>query len=232
MRINELHAFDIDLAEGRSIQLELAKRVVVDGGPSPDEIRLVAGCDVAFDKKTGMAFGSLVSMSFPELATVEIYNAEAPIRFPYVPGYLSFRELEVILKLFRGLKAVPDLVLVDGQGIAHPRGIGLASHLGLFLGLPTIGCAKSRLVGEYDEVGPKKGDRAPLNYRDSVIGTVLRTRDGVKPMFISPGHLVGVERAAELALACTSRYRLPEPTRRADAAVARYKKAVLAERGG
>ncbi len=227
MRINELHSFDIDLAEARSIQLDLAKNVVVDGGPSPEDVKIVAGCDVAFDKKTNRAFGSLVILSFPELETIDIFNAVAQIRLPYIPGYLSFRELEVLLKLFRQVKSPPGLVLVDGQGIAHHRGIGLASHLGLFLEIPTIGCAKSRLVGKYDEVGSKKGERVPLLYHKTIIGSVLRTRDNVKPMFISPGNGIDVERATEFALACTSKYRLPEPTRRADIAVAQYKKDMI-----
>lgn len=227
MKINNLHGFDLTFPQAKAVQQRLAEEVIVRGGPKGSEIQIVAGCDCAFDRKTKQAFGALVVFKFPEMERFEVITAHRQTRFPYVPGYLSFRELEVLIDLFEKLRSPPDLVLVDGQGIAHPRRIGLASHLGLFLELPTIGCAKSRLTGETTEPGIEKGEWTPIYDKEEIIGTLLRTRTSVKPMFISPGHRVGIERARELALACTTKYRMPEPTRIADKEVARYKREVL-----
>ncbi len=224
MKVNRLHGFDITLARAKELQIELVERIIVGGGPAEEDIHIVAGCDCAFDKARGLIFGAVVLMSFPELETISVVAGSAPIRFPYIPGFLSFREMEVLIELFERVDNAPNLLLIDGQGIAHPRGIGLASHLGLFLEIPTIGCAKSRLVGECVEPGPDRGDWTPIKYKGGQIGSLLRTRKGVKPMFISPGHLVGLKKSRELALVCTGKFRLPEPTRNADIAVAKYKK--------
>ena len=223
MKINLFHSFELDFARAKEIQMRLACRLIIKGGPALDSLKTVAGCDVAFEKKNNIAFGAVVVLSYPELEIVEVLAGTAPVRFPYVPGFLSFREIEVLLPLFETLRKSPELVLIDGQGIAHPRGIGLASHLGLFLDVPTVGCAKSRLVGNHAEVGSKKGDGVPIMYKSKRVGTLLRTRDNVKPMYISPGHLVGVKRAEKLALACTGKFRMPEPTRQAHIAVTKYK---------
>ncbi len=158
-----------------------------------------------------------------ELTLVETATAQLPLRFPYVPGLLSFREIPVCLEAAGKLKQWPDLWLIDGQGIAHPRRMGLASHLGLFLNTPTIGCAKSRLIGTHAEPGPNKGDFAWLYDKEDKIGTVLRTRDAVKPLFISPGHRCSFENAIDYTLACTTKYRLPEPTRLAHQTVTKIK---------
>lgn len=227
MKINRLHEFDLTFGEAAEIQRRLAGKVVVSGGPRREDVELVAGCDCAFDRKSGMAFGAIVLFKFPEMKRLRVIAGHRETRFPYVPGYLSFRELEVLLDLFARLENPPDLVLVDGQGIAHPRRIGLASHLGLFLNVPTIGCAKSRLVGEADEPGEKKGEWKPIMFEGEVVGSLLRTRDKVKPMFISPGHRMEVDSARDLALACVNKYRMPEPTRIADIEVAKYKRRVL-----
>jgi deoxyribonuclease V len=144
------------------------------------------------------------------------FSCRGPVRFPYIPGLLSFRELPALLKLWKRIKKRPDLVFVDGQGIAHPRRIGIASHLGVLLGQATIGVAKSRLVGEYEMPARRKGSCSPLKYRGKKVGEVLRTRTAVKPVFISPGHLINVEDALRWALKVTGRYRIPEPTRQAD----------------
>ena len=227
MEIDELHHWDLDYADARRLQEELAARVRLC--PLPERIRLVAGADVAFGKSTSRCFASVVLLTFPELETVETHSAVAASRFPYIPGLLSFREGEVVLKAFGKLGATPDVVIFDGQGLAHPRRLGLASHLGLWLDIPTIGCAKSRLVGEHEMPGPKRGEWAPLRDGGEKIGEVLRTRTGVKPVFISPGHHCDFEGARRLVLACCTRYRLPEPTRLAHIAVSRAKERFFAQ---
>lgn len=225
MEINELHRWDLDYAGARRLQGELAARVRLCS--LPEQVRLVAGADVAFSKKAARCFASVVLLSFPGLETVETHTAVAPSSFPYIPGLLTFREGEVLLKAFRKLSATPDAVIFDGQGLAHPRRLGLASHLGLWLEIPTVGCAKSRLVGEHQMPGPQKGHWAPLQDGGEKIGEVLRTRTGVKPVFVSPGHRCDFEGARRLVLACCTRYRLPEPTRLAHIAVTRAKKRFL-----
>jgi deoxyribonuclease V len=182
-------------------------------------VRLVAGCDcaIAGDRLCAAA----LVFAVPGLQMVDAAEAVVPTRFPYVPGLLSFRELPALLAAFARLRTRPDAILCDGQGIAHPRRFGLACHLGLLLDLPTVGCAKSRLIGEHDEPGPYRGDRVPLRDRREVIGTVLRTRDRVRPLFISAGHRVTRRDAEALVLRCGAGYRLPEPTRQADVAVGR-----------
>ncbi len=227
MNIEKLHNFKLDFAQAKAIQIQLAKKLVIEDGVEMSKLETIAGCDVAFDKKSNTAFGAVVLLSYPELEVFRTITGTAPIRFPYVPGYLSFRELEVLVSLFEAIDERLDLVLVDGQGIAHPRGIGLASHLGLFLGIPTIGCAKSRLVGEHEGIGPHKGGAVPIFYDSKCVGMLLRTRDNVKPMYISPGHLISIESAADLALACTTRFRMPEPTRQAHIAVTKYKRSCM-----
>lgn len=212
MQLTRLHGWDLSPREGISLQRDLAGQVMLKDR-LPAYIRRVAGVDVSYRKHGRQFFAAVVALSFPELEPVETATATSECNFPYVPGLLSFRELPVVLAAFARLGTVPDLVLVDGQGVAHPRRIGLASHLGLWLDLPTIGCAKSRLIGEHAVVGEKRGDWVPLLDGAERIGSVVRTRDRVKPMYISPGHLVSMKSSVELVLACTSRYRMPEPTR-------------------
>ena len=226
MQIRELHSFDVDYAAAREIQIELAKNLNLSGGPKPGDLKTVAGCDVAFSRKENLAFGAVVVLSYPELEILRSETGVAPPRFPYVPGFLSFREIEVLLPLFERIER-PDLLLVDGQGIAHPRGLGLASHLALFLDIPAVGCAKSRLVGEAPEPGREKGSRSSLTYKNKPVGTLLRTRTDVKPMYISPGNGVSIRKAADLALACTDKYKMPEPTRQADLLAGRFKREFL-----
>ncbi len=214
MDFPELHDWNLDYREAVALQRELARRVVLkDEVPQPP-VR-VAGVDVSYEKHGDQFFAAVVVLSWPELQVIETASASARVDFPYIPGLLSFRELPVLLQAFAGLQAAPDLIMVDGQGIAHPRRFGIASHLGLWLDLPTIGCGKSRLCGEYGAPGAAKGDHAPLVHKDERIGTVLTTRSGVSPLFVSPGHKVSFRRAAELVLAAAVRYRLPEPTRQA-----------------
>jgi len=210
------------MAEARRIQEALAGRVRIE--PLPERIELVAGADLAFSRRRGLAFVSVALLRFPQMKIVEEVGLHVKCSFPYVPGLLTFREGPGLVEAFRRLSARPDVVIFDGQGYAHPRRLGLASHIGLWLGLPSVGCAKSRLIGTHEELGPAKGDSAPLYDGEEQIGTVLRSRRGVRPLFVSPGHLSDFETAEELVLRCCVKYRLPEPTRLADRAVARLKR--------
>lgn len=185
------------------------------------KIRTIAGADIAVDDERG--FAGVIVYRYPELVEIERVSAVLPLRFPYVPGLLAFREGPILLRAFRRLKKKPDLVLLDGQGIAHPRRLGIASHIGLWLQMPTIGCAKSLLCGDYQEPGPQRGSHSPLMYKGETVGAVLRTRDRVKPIFVSPGHRVSIETAIRIALNCVSRFRIPKPTREADLFVASLK---------
>lgn len=177
-------------------------------------VRTVAGVDVGMaDKKTMR--GAIVVLSLPQLAVTECATAVRAADFPYVPGFLSFRELPVLLDALAKLQAKPDLVLCDGQGIAHPRRFGIACHFGVATGIPAIGAAKSRLIGRFHELGNEKGAAAALMHNNERIGSVLRTRDGKKPLFVSPGHRVSHRAAVNFTLACCTKYRLPETTRAA-----------------
>lgn len=208
----ELHSWDLEPRAAVALQRELAGRVTLEDR-LPPVINTLAGVDVSYEKHGSEFFAGIVMLGFPSLEPFAWASARSRVEFPYIPGLLSFRELPVVLDAFRQLEVVPDAVLVDGQGIAHPRRLGIASHLGLWIDRPTIGCAKSRLCGTHAEVGRDKGTSVPLCDDGQIIGRVLRSRTGVKPLYISPGHGIGVQRATELALACCRRYRMPEPTR-------------------
>ncbi len=229
MDVPELHSWDCTPAEARSLQAQLARRVQLR--PLPDDIRLVTGVDLAFSRRRDLVFASLVTLRLPEMERVELVELQMPCPFPYVPGLLSFREGPAVVEAFRRVEQQPDAVVFDGQGYAHPRRVGLASHVGLWLGLPTVGCAKSRLIGEHEQPGLKKGGSVPLTHEGEQIGVVLRTRSNVKPVFVSPGHLSDVQTAERLVLRCCTRYRLPEPTRRAHLAVSKLKESRLAGQG-
>lgn len=195
--------------EARELQERLRGRVIRTGSVSP---RVVAGVDVS--EKDGIARAAVVVLR--DLEPVEEATAELPVEFPYVPGLLSFRELPPLLAAWKKLNARPDAVIVDGQGYAHPRRFGLACHLGVLLGLPAIGCAKSRLIGEYEEPPAPRGSWSPLTDRGERIGAALRTQDGRNVVFVSIGHKVSLAAAIRVVLACSPRYRLPDPQRLAD----------------
>ncbi len=201
-------------AEAREVQERLRGRVTLLPF-SLKRIRYIAGSDIAVSKKLDRLVAAVVVLSFPDLKVMETRVVVSKFTFPYVPGYLSFREIPALTRCIEKVRLPFDVMLCDGQGIAHPRGLGLASHLGLIIETPTIGCAKSKLVGSYGEVGPKRGDYARLILDNRCVGNVVRTRDGVKPVFVSPGHLVDVPSSRRVVLACLTRYRIPEPTRRA-----------------
>ena len=208
------------IARAQALQARLRRRVLTRGGPR--RVKLVAGADLAYLGDGSRAWAAVVLWSPADGAVVETVTVSGRPDFPYVPGYLSFREGPLLLRAFKRLQRTPDLVLFDGQGIAHPRGLGLAAHVGVLLDLPSVGCAKSRLVGEHGEPGPRRGDWVPLLLQGRRVGAVLRTRERVKPLWISPGHRVGVAQAVRLALACC-RTRVPEPIRLAEQAVNRLK---------
>lgn len=200
------------IGEARRLQLELAARVRCVPLRTPP--RLVAGVDAAFS--IGRVFAAACLYAFPSLEPVEDAAASRDLDFPYVPGFLTFREGPAILDAVAGLTRKPDLILVDGQGIAHPRRLGIASHIGVLLGIPAIGCAKSRLVGEFREPGCGRGSRSRLEFDGRIVGAVVRTRTGVRPLFVSPGHLVDIDGAIRIVLRSSVGFRIPEPLRRAD----------------
>jgi len=206
--------WDGDVAKARAVQTELAAKVrLVDDFPP---LRYVAGVDVGFEESGAVTRAAAVLLDARTLAPVAEVVARQATRMPYIPGLLSFRELPALLQALSELPQLPDLVFVDGQGIAHPRRLGIAAHLGVVTGLPTVGVAKSILVGSHDEIGPQRGDRQPLLHKGDIIGCVLRSKDRIRPLIVSPGHRVSMASAVELVLAFTTKYRLPEPTRLAD----------------
>jgi deoxyribonuclease V len=213
MKVEELQGFDLSPPEARQLQQELASRVVA--GPALDlpGVRHVAGADVSTQGET--AYATVVVLEFPGLTLVEVRGFEAPLRFPYVPGLLSFREVPPVVGALEKVETEVDAIILDAHGLAHPRRMGLASHLGLLLDIPTVGCAKSRLVGSYEEPGRKKGSATDLMHRGETVGRVLRTREGVSPVYVSVGNGIDLESAVDLVLACCTKYRLPESTRQA-----------------
>lgn len=209
----QLHSWEVTPAEARGLQEQLRGRVIErDDLP---RITRVAGIDVGFEDAGRATRAAVAVLSFPDLTPLDESVVHRPTCFPYVPGLLSFREIPAVLDALAGLRLDPDLLICDGQGRAHPRRFGLACHLGVVCGLPSIGAAKSRLIGEHGELGWAKGSLAELRDRDELIGMVVRSRDGVQPLYVSVGHRVSLRTAVRLVLACTTRYRLPETTRRA-----------------
>jgi deoxyribonuclease V len=219
MQVAELHRWDMRPAEAVEIQRELRGRLRMYDGVELSAIRTVAGADNGYLRRESstIAFAAVVVFSYPDLELLETQTASCPVEFPYVPGLLSFREGPALLSAFRKVEHEPDVILFDAQGYAHPRRFGAASHFGLILDRPSIGCAKSRLTGRYEEPGPEVGARSPLVDRGEVIGTVLRTRPSRSPLFVSVGHRISLPSAVELALACSrGKSIMPEPTRLAD----------------
>jgi len=206
--------WDGNVARARQLQTELAARVrLLDDYPP---LRQVAGVDVGFEENGAVTRAAAVLLDAQSLLPLAEVVARQPTRMPYIPGLLSFRELPAVLQALSELPQTPDLVFVDGLGVAHPRRLGIAAHLGVITGLPTIGVGKSILVGTHAEVGPHRGDRQALLHKGEVIGCVLRSKDRVRPLIVSPGHRVSMDSAPELVLAFGRNYRLPEPTRLAD----------------
>jgi deoxyribonuclease V len=211
MQLHHQHPWDLAPKEAIALQRTLAAHVRV--ADRFGEVRRVAGVDVGFEQNNTITRAAVAVLDFPALTLQEYAIACEPTRFPYIPGLLSFREVPAVLAALEQLSALPDMLLCDGQGIAHPRRLGIASHLGVLLDLPTIGVAKSRLVGSHEEPASEKGAWQPLLDKGEVIGCVLRSRSAVKPLYISPGHRVALESARLWVMACLTRYRLPETTR-------------------
>ena len=228
MSIPPLHEWPRTTAEAIALQKEWASRV--DRFVRLKSPATLAACDVSFNKFDPWLYASVVVVDQGSRKVVETAGVVRPASFPYVPGLLSFREAPAVLDAFQQIQRKPDVILCDGQGIAHPRRFGLACHVGLWLGLPTVGVATSRLCGTHDDPGPNRGDRVPLLDKGEVIGVVLRTRTNVKPLYISPGHLCDIESAVEIVLSATSRFRLPDASRLAHDEVNRLRKAHKAAR--
>ncbi|MES1024206.1 deoxyribonuclease V [Gloeocapsa sp. BRSZ] len=215
MEIRQHHSWVLTVEEAIALQEKLTKEVItVDQIPQP--VRYVAGVDMGFESAGTISRAAVAVLSFPALQLQEYAIARRPTSFPYIPGLLSFREIPALLGALEKINTTPDLILCDGQGIAHPRRLGIASHLGLILDMPTIGVAKSLLVGKHQEVPNIKGSWQPLIHRKETIGAALRTRVGTKPVYISSGHRVSLLTAIDYVLQCTPKYRLPETTRIAD----------------
>jgi deoxyribonuclease V len=208
-----VHKWDVSPAEARQIQERLRHLVIREDQLGP--VRLVAGVDVGFEDNGTVTRAAVAVLNLADLQMVESAVVRQPTNFPYIPGFLSFREVPAILEALSQLKTPPDLLLCDGQGIAHPRRLGLACHLGLLSNLPAIGVAKTRLIGRYEPLAEEKGSRQPLWDKGEIVGVVLRTRTNTKPLYISVGHRVSLETAVHYTLLCTPKYRLPETTRQA-----------------
>jgi len=212
MKVTHLHKWDLSPSEAIAVQQSLRARVVTRNELGP--VRTVAGIDMSTAGQR--AHATVVVFSFPDLQPLEAAQADLPLTYPYIPGLLSFREAPAILAAIERLQIEPDLFILDGQGLAHPRRMGIACHVGVIIDKPSIGCAKSRLCGQHGEVGPNVGDCSELWHQGEVIGALLRTRERVKPVYISVGHKVDLTTAISYVLRCGKGYRLPEPTRWAD----------------
>ncbi len=221
-----LHKWNLSPAQAIALQRELANRV--KAVPLNEPVRFIAGLDAAFSRDDKLCFGAVVLWDMLEHRVIEQHTACGKLTFPYVPGLLSFREVPTLLLALRRLEHKPDVLMCDGQGLAHPRRFGLACHLGVLCDMPAIGCAKSRLVGVHAELGRLRSSRVPLLDGTEVIGSVLRTQSCVRPVYVSVGHKIDLASAEQIVLACATRSRLPEPTRLADRLVSVFKQHKLA----
>lgn len=211
MKYLNLHSWEVSPQEAIKIQKDLKSKISLK--KSFSKIDKIAGADVSYYQNKMIA--GVIIFEFPNLKIIERQSFVSSINFPYIPGLLTFREGPSLLAAFKKIKNEPDIILFDGQGIAHPRRMGIATHLGLFLGKPAIGCAKSRLSGKYTSVGEEKGDCTLLKDGKEILGAVLRTRKRVKPIFVSPGHKIDLSNSIEIILKCMVKYRLPLPVREA-----------------
>jgi deoxyribonuclease V len=208
-----LHSWKVTPEQAIRIQENLRHRIIIKKTIS--RVRTIGGGDVSYQKEGDFLFGAMVVLSFPRMETLDVATARGKISFPYLPGLLTFREGPILIKTFQKLRLRPDILIFDGQGIAHPRGIGLATHLGVWLNLPSIGCAKTPLLGESVIPKPSKESIELILKNGREVGVVLRTKDRVKPVFVSPGHRIDLPTSIRLVLACCQGFRIPEPLRRA-----------------
>ncbi|QSJ16958.1 deoxyribonuclease V [Nostoc sp. UHCC 0702] len=215
MKIYQAHNWPGTLEEAIAIQEQLRSQVITED-KFKQPVQYVAGVDMGFEADGTISRAAVAVLSFPELQVIETTLAYRPTTFPYIPGFLSFREIPAVLDALEKIKTIPDIILCDGQGIAHPRRLGIACHLGILIDIPTIGVAKSLLIGKHEELPETRGSWQPLIDRGETIGVVLRTRTKVKPLYVSSGHKVSLPTAIDYVLRCTPKYRLPETTRIAD----------------
>lgn len=220
MHIETLHPWDVTPQAAVALQHQLAARLITDRPLDLAHVRTIAGVDVSV--RGGESQAAVVVARFPDMLPVETVLVRQPTPFPYIPGLLSFREGPVLVEAFRRLQHAPDVFLFDGMGRIHPRRIGIASHMGLWLDVPTVGCGKTHFIGTYDPPGDEQGAYSLLTDKGEVIGAVLRTRARVRPVYISAGHQIDLDSALRLVLACTGKYRLPTPIRLAHAAAGRF----------
>lgn len=211
MKIPPCHRWDLDVSQARELQVKLSRKVIRCNDKM--NIKLIAGIDVSVSRYSRTGRAAVVVVNYPDLEVREISVAEGAIDFPYIPGLLSFREAPLALQAWKGLETRPDLLMVDGQGLAHPRRLGIASHLGLLLNIPSIGCAKSRLIGTHGSLPEEAGSYSLLMENDEVIGAVVRTKRAIKPLYVSIGHRTDLDSAIRLVLNCCRGFRLPQPTR-------------------
>ena len=217
------HRWDLSAAEAIELQKQLCTKVRRKSDGRISRLQTIAGADCAFDKTGGYGYAGVIVFSYPDLEIIQRVGRRGRVTFPYVPGLLSFREAPLLLAAVDKLEKLPDLFIYDGQGIAHPRRFGIASHMGLLLDRPSIGCAKSRLVGEHRIPAQKPGSIAPLTLDGQRVGNVLRTKRGCKPVFVSVGHGITLTQATSIIMKCVGKYRIPTPTRDADLYVAELK---------
>ncbi|MBC1238355.1 MULTISPECIES: deoxyribonuclease V [Nostoc] len=215
MKIYQHHAWPSTVEEAIVIQEQLRNQVITSD-KLQEPVQYVAGVDMGFEADGTISRAAVAVLSFPDLQVIETSLAHRPTSFPYIPGFLSFREIPAVLDALEKIKTIPDLILCDGQGIAHPRRFGIASHLGVLVDIPTIGVAKSLLIGQHEELPETRGNWRSLRHQGEIIGAVLRSRTGVKPLYVSSGHRISLATAIDYVLRCTPKYRLPETTRIAD----------------
>jgi deoxyribonuclease V len=223
MKVRHYHKWDVSYAEAVTIQKDLATRLVFTDNHCPAFPKYIAGADISYSKGDNLFFAAVVVLDYRSMDLVEESTSSGRVDFPYIPGLLSFREGPLLLKAFEKLRLEPDIIIFDGQGIAHPRGIGLASHLGLFLDTPSVGCAKTKLTGTCETPEDEFGASSPILQEGSLIGAALRTKKSVKPVYVSPGYKIGLNSALDIVLSCTRGFKLPEPTRKAHLAVNRIR---------
>ena len=215
MKYLKLHPWNVNYKEAVEIQKRLKKQIILKNSFKNLNGKLIAGADVSYDKEIDRFYAGVAVFELQTMQKIEEVTASGKVSFPYIPGLLSFRESPILLRAFSKVKKTPDFIILDAQGIAHPRGIGLASHIGLLLNKPSIGCAKTRLIGEYNNVGKEAGYYSQLTIKGKAVGVVLRTRKNVKPVFVSPGHKIDLATSIDLVLKSCRGYKLPEPTRQA-----------------
>ena len=211
--MKSLHSWNVSVEEAIQIQEALKNRIILK--KTFLKMKAIGGGDVAYSKNGNLLFGAVVVLSFPDMEILDMATADGQIPFPYIPTLLTFREGPILIKTFQRLKVKTDVMIFDGQGIAHPRGMGLASHMGLWLNLPSIGCAKTALLDEFISPGPSKGSYEWIRREGKKVGAVLRTKEKVKPLFVSPGHRIDLLTSIQLLLESCRGFRIPEPLRKA-----------------